>query len=127
MTQLFWICLGSAAGGGARHLVSGWALRALGPGFPHGTLIVNVAGSFLIAVVMFAGVERGVISPTLRLALTTGVLGGFTTYSSFSYETMRSMQEGAWGVAAANVAITTVACLAACLLGWAAARWALGG
>jgi CrcB protein len=75
---------------------------------------------------MFAGVETAAMSPTLRLALTTGVMGGFTTYSTFSYETMNYLQDGAWGIAIANVVITVFGCLLACLLGWAGAKWLFG-
>lgn len=126
MSQLFWICTGSALGGGARYLLSGWVLKALGAAFPYGTLAVNLIGSFLVAVVMYAGVEAAVISPALRLTLTVGVIGGFTTYSTFSYETMAHLQSGAWGVAVVNVLISVFGCLLACLLGWAGARWLLG-
>jgi len=127
MTRLLWVCVGSAAGGGARYLVSGWTLRALGSGFPYGTLAVNVIGSFLLAALMYAGVEATAMSPTVRLALTTGVMGGFTTYSTFSFESMRYLQDGAWGLAIVNILITVFGCLAACLLGWTAARWLLAG
>lgn len=126
MDRFIWICVGSAAGGGARYLVSGLALKILGPAFPYGTLAVNVIGSFLVAVLMFAGVEAALLSPTVRVALTTGVIGGFTTFSTFSYETMKYLQDGAWGIAVANVLVTVLGCLVACLLGWAAARGLLG-
>jgi len=126
MERLLWICLGSAVGGGARYLVSGWAIKALGSAFPYGTLAVNFVGSFLLAALMFAGLEAGAMSPTLRLALTTGMMGGFTTYSTFSYETMRYLQAGAWGIAIANVLVTVLTCLVACLLGWSVARWWFG-
>ncbi|HET6611200.1 MAG TPA: fluoride efflux transporter CrcB [Kofleriaceae bacterium] len=126
MERFLWICIGSAAGGGARYLVSEWAAKALGSAFPYGTLAVNFVGSFFLAGLMFAGLEAAAMPPTLRLALTTGVMGGFTTYSTFSYETMRYVQEGAWGIAITNVAITVVGCLVACLLGWASAKWWLG-
>ncbi len=125
--RLLWICLGGAFGTGARYLLSGWALEQLGSGFPYGTLAVNVLGSFLLAVLMYAGVDAGLLSPTVRLALTTGVMGGFTTYSTFSYETMRYLQDGVWWLAFLNVAVTLVACLGACFLGWVAAQSALGG
>jgi len=125
MARFLWVCLGSAAGGGARYLVSGWALRVFGSSFPYGTLAVNFLGSMLLAALMFASVEATAMSPAVRLALTTGVMGGFTTYSTFSYETMRYVQDGAWTVAIANVLITVVTCLAASLLGWAGARWLL--
>jgi CrcB protein len=126
MERFLWICLGSAVGGGARYLVSGWTLRLLGPAFPYGTFAVNVTGSFLLGGLMFAGVEAAAVPPTLRLALTTGVMGGFTTYSTFSYETMRYLQDAAWGMAVVNVLVSVVGCLAACLLGWTAARWLFG-
>lgn len=126
MARFFWICLGSAVGGGARYLVSGWMLKMLGPAFPFGTLAVNLIGSFLIAGLMYAGVEKTLLSPTVRLALTVGVMGGFTTYSTFSYETMKQLQDGAFGMAVLNVLITVFGCLMACLLGWAGARRLLG-
>ena len=126
MERFLWICLGSAVGGGARYLVSGWALKVLGPAFPYGTLAVNVIGSFLLAGLMFAGVEAALMPATVRLALTTGVMGGFTTYSTFSYETMKYLQDGAWGVAVVNVLVTVVGCLVACVLGWAGAKWLFG-
>ena len=87
--RLFWVCLGGAFGSGARYLLSGWVMEQLGPTFPCGTLAVNTIGSFLLGALMFLGIEAGALSPTVRLALTTGVMGGFTTYSTFSYETMR--------------------------------------
>lgn len=127
MERFLWVCFGSAIGGGARYLVSSWALKVLGPAFPYGTLAVNVLGSFLFAGVMFAGIEGVALSPTVRIALTTGVMGGFTTYSTFSYETVRYLQDGAWGTAIANVTVTVVGCLVACWLGWMGARGLLGG
>lgn len=124
--RLFWICVGGAFGSGARYLLSGWVLDQLGPAFPSGTLAVNLIGSFLLGALMFLGVEAALLPPTLRLALTTGVMGGFTTYSTFSYETMRYLQDGAWGLALLNVAVTVVGCLVACLLGWGLAQWLAG-
>jgi CrcB protein len=126
MSQFLWICFGGAIGTGARYLLGSWALRALGPGFPYGTLSVNVLGSFLVAVFMYLGVETTVLTPGVRLVLTTGLMGGFTTYSAFSYETLKYLQEGAFGLAAANALVTTFGCLAACALGWATTRWFVG-
>jgi CrcB protein len=126
MERFLWICLGSAVGGGARYLVSGWVLKAFGPAFPYGTLAVNLLGSFLLAGLMYAGVEKAVVSPTVRLALTVGVMGGFTTYSTFSYETMKQLQDGAWAMAITNVLVTVVGCLLACVLGWVGAKWLFG-
>ena len=126
MPQFLWICLGGALGTGARYLLSGWVLKMLGPSFPFGTLAVNVIGSFLVAALMVVGTETTLMPPTLRLVLTAGVLGGFTTYSAFSYETLKSFQDGAWQVAALNVFVTVVGCFAACLLGWVCARRLIG-
>ncbi len=117
MARFLWICLGGAAGTGARYLLSGWLLRAAGPGFPWGTLAVNVIGSFLLGLIMQVSLTTGLISPTLRLGLTTGVMGGFTTYSTFNYETLQYLQQNEWLAAFANVAATLLLCLAAGALG----------
>jgi CrcB protein len=127
MARFFWICFGGAAGTGARYAISGWALRAFGPTFPYGTLAVNLLGSFGVGLLMQVGLSTPLMSPTLRLSLTTGVMGGFTTYSTFNYETIRYVQDGAWPLAAANVAVTLVACLAAGFAGLAAGRALFGG
>jgi CrcB protein len=126
MSRFLWTCLGGALGTGARYVLSGWTLGVLGPSFPYGTLAVNVLGSFLVAVLMYLGTETTSLPATARVVLTTGVMGGFTTYSSFSYETMRYLQDGAWGLATLNVLATVLGCLGACLLGWAAAKWIIG-
>jgi CrcB protein len=117
MARFLWICLGGAAGTGARYLLSGWLLRAAGPGFPWGTLAVNVVGSFLLGLIMQVSLTTGLISPALRLALTTGVMGGFTTYSTFNYETLQYLQQNEWLAALTNVAVTLLVCLAAGALG----------
>jgi len=111
--QLFLlICLGGALGTGARYLLGVSVQMAFGPTFPMGTLVVNLIGSFLISLFMYVGVEKGLLSTTVRMVLCTGVLGGFTTYSSFNFETMRFWQQGAIGLGFANVAVTVVGCLA---------------
>jgi fluoride exporter len=127
VARFLWICLGGAAGTGARYLLSGWLLRLAGPVFPWGTLAVNLIGSFFLGFLMQTAATTEILRPTLRLALTTGVMGGFTTYSTFNYETLRLVQEGAWALAAANLTATVLGCLLAGLLGMAGARWLLGG
>jgi len=122
MERLIWICFAGALGTGARYLIGLWAGRAFGAAFPAGTLIVNVVGCFLIALIMHVSLSTTLVSPTLRLSLTTGFMGGLTTYSSFNYETTRFLQSGAWGTALLNVALTTGMCFAAGLLGFALAR-----
>jgi len=121
MVRFFWICLAGAVGTGMRYLVALWAGRALGTSFPYGTLIVNVVGCFLIAAIMRVALATTLVSPTLRLALTTGFLGGLTTYSSFNYETTRLLQERAWGPGLLNLVVTVAACFAAGLVGYVTA------
>lgn len=126
MLRLLLVCAGGALGSGARYLVSTWAARALGAEFPRGTLIVNVSGSFLLAVLMGLAGTREAISPEARLFLGAGVLGGFTTYSSFNYETLALLERGV-PHAVVNVALTLLGCLGAGALGLVAARALAGG
>ncbi len=122
MERLFFVCLAGALGTGTRYLVGVWAGERFGTAFPYGTLIVNVAGCFFIALVMQTAVNVASFPPNLRLALTTGFMGGLTTYSSFAYETTVLARENARGAAALNFVLTTAACFLAILLGLAAAR-----
>lgn len=126
MARFLWICFGGAVGTGARYLVSGWALRALGPSFPYGTFTVNVLGSFLLGAIMHVGLTTQMLPPDLRFVLGTGVMGGFTTYSTFNYETLEFFREGAWALGVLNVAATVALCLLAGVLGVAAARGIVG-
>jgi CrcB protein len=119
LTRFLLICLGGALGTGARYLTALWASSTFGPAFPAGTLIVNVAGSFLLGLLMGMAPRFGA---DVRLMLTTGVMGGFTTYSTFNYETTSFFRQGAWLMGAANIAVTLLGCLAAGLAGLALAR-----
>lgn len=120
------VCLGGAIGTGARYLTAIWAPTLLGSAFPFGTLIVNTVGSFLIALIMHVSGSTEMFTPDVRSMLTTGVLGGFTTYSTFNYETTEYLREGAWLIGTANVCITVIACLLAGFAGLALARWMVG-
>jgi CrcB protein len=124
VTRLLLVCAGGALGSGARYLVSTWAAVHLGAEFPRGTLVVNVTGSFVLAFVV--GLRPGIVSPDLRLFLGAGLMGGYTTYSSFNTETLALLEGGSAGLAAANLALTVAGCLAAGLAGFAAARWISG-
>lgn len=126
MGRFLWICAGGALGTGVRYLLSGWILRVAGTGFAWGTLAVNAVGSFLLGAIMVVATETDLVPATLRLALTVGVLGGFTTYSTFNYETVEYARQGAYGMAAANVAATVLVCLVAGLLGVVTGGWAAG-
>lgn len=126
MLRLLLVCAGGALGSGARYLVATWAARAFGSDFPRGTAVVNLAGSFLLAAILTAASLGAAIPDDLRLFLTTGVMGGFTTYSSFNWETLGLVAEGRPRQAALNVLLTVAGCLAAAALGALLARWLCG-
>lgn len=117
MLKLFWICLAGAIGTGVRYGVGLWADERLGRAIPYGTLIVNVVGCFLIALVMQLALRTSAVSPALRLTLTTGFMGGLTTYSSFNYDLGQYLQSGAYATAVLYFALTSILCLAAGSLG----------
>ncbi len=120
--KLLWVCVAGGVGSGARYLIGLGALRALGGTFPFGTLIVNVAGCLLMGAVAEAAARGAPISPTAKLSLTTGFLGGLTTYSTFNAETTQLLVERTASLAALNAVLTALLCLGAGLLGAAAAR-----
>ncbi|MGH7393127.1 MAG: fluoride efflux transporter CrcB [Candidatus Rokuibacteriota bacterium] len=126
MTHLLLVALGGALGSAVRHAAAVAAAAWLGPGFPYSTLAVNLAGCFLIGLVQQIAVDSSLVPEDARLFLTTGVMGGLTTYSAFSYETARLIQVEAWAAAWLNVVLTTALCLALCFLGLAAGRVLLG-
>lgn len=125
MERFVWICLAGGAGSGARYLIALWAAQRFGSAFPYGTLVVNLVGCFAIAAVMQTATALS-WPVTLRSAITIGFIGGFTTYSSFNYETTRLLEEGAAGAAMLNVAATLLGAFAAGWLGWLSARLLLG-
>ena len=121
--RLLWIGAGGALGSVARYLLDGCVQR-LAPGtFPLGILVVNVLGSFALGLLMPLLEARGALDSTLRLALAAGVLGGFTTYSSFNYQTLELLRARDWSGGALNLAATVVGCLLAGVAGLAAGRW----
>jgi CrcB protein len=117
MALFLFVVLGGAAGTAARYLLGVSVQAAFGPAFPMGTLSVNLIGSFLVSMFMVLGADKGLISTPARVVLCTGVIGGFTTYSSFNFETMRLAQAGSFGLALLNVGATVVGCLVAGALG----------
>ncbi|MEM8750226.1 MAG: fluoride efflux transporter CrcB [Pseudomonadota bacterium] len=116
------IFLGGGLGAVGRHLVGLFALRHLGAGFPYGTLFVNVAGSLLIGLMIGIFAHRGAIGSSWQLFFTTGVLGGFTTFSAFSLDTLNLWQRGEVGLAAGYVAGTVAVSLLAVFVGLAISR-----
>ena len=118
--------LAVAAGGACGALLRFWVGQAvialLGRGFPFGTLMVNVSGSMAMGVLYVLFFERYDIAPEWRAALVVGFLGAFTTFSTFSMDTLLLIQQGDHAKAGMNVALSVVLCLAGCWLGMAAAR-----
>ena len=115
MAVYFWIAIGSAFGGIARFWCSGVIARMFGETFPWGTLIVNVSGSFVIGLIaaLTAPDGRIFLGSTARLALMVGICGGYTTFSSFSLQTLNLFNDGEWLNGGANIAGSVVLCLLA--------------
>ncbi len=126
MGKFLLIGLGGAVGTWARYLISGFMLRMLGTAFPYGTLTVNLVGSFLIGAIMHIGLSTELLSPTTRIVLTVGVMGGFTTYSSFNYETMQYFQEGELFRGLLNLLVMVCCCVVAGWMGLVFARRLVG-
>lgn len=126
MALFLFVCLGGAFGTALRYLIGVSVQAWYGPSFPIGTLVVNLIGSFLISMLMYLAVDRGLMATPTRIVIATGVLGGFTTYSSFNFETLRLWQQGNLGLGFLNMGLTVVGCLAMGGLGLLTGRL-LGG
>lgn len=117
MTRFLLVCCGGAVGSGLRYLLAGWVGRNAPGAFPWGTLAVNLLGCFALEMVLRAA-ARAWLSPVTLLLLSTGLMGGFTTYSAFNSQLLELARLGAWGLAAAYVGATVIGCLLAGLLGF---------
>ena len=115
------ISVGAILGANARYLVGGWVADRLGSAFPYGTLVINVSGSLLIGFVLTLATER-LMAPWFRPALAIGFLGAYTTFSTFSYETLALIQDGALPSAAVNVAASVGAAIVGVYVGTVLAR-----
>lgn len=120
--MVWYIAVGSAIGGVSRYLVGGLTQRLMGGTFPVGTLLINVTGSFLLGLILRYGVETATLTPEVRAFLTIGFCGGYTTFSTFSYETVALAEDGQWTRAALYVALSVGLSLVATFLGFATAR-----
>lgn len=122
MNALLLVALGGALGSVARYLAALGVNRWAGTPFPWGTLFVNIAGSFAIGLVMVWVLKAGEVRESARLLLVTGLLGGFTTFSSFSWETWRLIEDGRLAWAGANILMSVGICLLATAAGVMLAR-----
>ena len=120
--MIWYIAFGSALGGVARYLLGGLIQRLAGSAFPLGTLIINVTGSFLLGFLYRYSADSAVISPEIREMLTIGVCGGYTTFSTFSWESVRLLEDGEIGKAATYLALSVGVSLGAVVLGIVAGR-----
>jgi CrcB protein len=117
LTDLVAVVAGAGIGGGLRYALGGWVAERWGASFPWGTFLVNITGAFLLGVVMTLSVERSLIPPAWRLFLGVGILGGYTTFSTLSYESIALMQRGLVMQGALNMFGSAMAGLVAVLAG----------
>lgn len=106
----------------SRYLVSGWVYALAGRSLPYGTMAVNVIGSFLLGLLMEEGLRSTMLSSEVRMGITVGFMGGFTTFSTFSFETVRLLEEGSLFQAGTNVLLNIVLCVTCAFLGIFLAR-----
>jgi CrcB protein len=116
------VSLGAILGANLRYILSRYAAKVLGPVFPYGTLIINISGSFLVGWFMIWTTERVLVDPRWRLLLVVGFCGGFTTFSSYAFESMAYFEQGQWLLMATNILANNLLCLAAAIAGMALAR-----
>ena len=119
MLSYMWVAIGGALGTTARYWLSGVVARSVGETFPWGTLVINVTGSFVIG---FFGALTGpdgrlFVGSTARQFVMIGMCGGYTTFSSFSLQTLNLMNEGEWFRAAANIGLSVLLCMIAVWVG----------
>ncbi len=120
--MLWYVAIGSALGGISCYLFGGWVQRLSGGVFPMGTLLVNLSVSFLLGLIYRYAVDSTAVSAEMRTVLTIGFCGGYTTFSTFSYETAKLLEDGDWTRAALYVGASVLLSLAAMFAGFAAAR-----
>lgn len=122
--NLLLVMIGGAIGAGARHLTGRAMLHAFGPGYPWGTLTVNLVGGLLMGALAGMLARSAIANDPWRLLLGVGLLGGFTTFSAFSLETVLMIERGDWATAVGYVAVSVIGSVAALFLGLALVRTA---
>lgn len=123
MPQIIAVAVGAAIGGVLRFVIGNAFVQRVGPGFPYGTLFINITGSFLIGLIAQLAATRALnVSPLVRVFATTGLLGGYTTFSTFSLDTLTLVGDGAPLTGLAYAGGSVVASLIACYAGMVVAR-----
>lgn len=121
--RIFWsVAVGGALGCVSRYYLTAFIQQRAGPSFPVGTLVINITGSFLLGFIMRYALQSGAVSVETRMLLTSGFCGGYTTFSTYSYETAMMLDDGEYGRAALYVGSSVVLALVGTLLGFAAAN-----
>lgn len=120
--MLWYVAIGSAVGGVIRYLLGGAIQRALAASFPVGTLVINVTGSALLGFIFRYALETPAVTPEIRALLGVGFCGGYTTFSTFSYETLTLLEDGDWRRAGLYVGLSLLGSVLAAFLGFMAAR-----
>jgi fluoride exporter len=116
------VSLGAIVGANFRYILSRYAAKVLGPVFPYGTLLINILGSFIVGWFMIWTTERVLVDPRWRLLIVVGFCGGFTTFSSYAFESMAYFEQGQWFLMTTNILANNVLCLLAAVAGMALAR-----
>jgi CrcB protein len=120
--MIWYVAVGSAIGGASRYMLGLAVQQRVGGGFPVGTLIINITGSLLLGFLMRAAFASTNLTPEVRAFLTTGLCGGYTTFSTFSYETAGLLESGQYGRAGLYIVLSIVLSLAATFVGFALAQ-----
>jgi len=120
--MLWYVAIGSAVGGVIRYLLGGAIQRAFAASFPVGTLVINVTGSALLGFILRYALEMPAVTPEIRALLGVGFCGGYTTFSTFSYETLTLLEDGDWRRAGLYVGVSLLGSVLAAFLGFMAAR-----
>jgi fluoride exporter len=123
--MLLYVAVGSAIGGVSRYLLGGLIQRLLDTTFPAGTLLINISGSFLLGAILRYAIDTPTLSPEVRAFLTIGFCGGYTTFSTFSYETVALLEDGEWTRAGLYVGASVLLSLLGVFLGFVVAREAI--
>jgi CrcB protein len=123
MTPYLLISLGAVLGANARYLLGNWAAARWGTAFPYGTLIINLSGSLVLGFFLTYTLNRGLTDPRYRQLIAVGFLGAYTTFSTYTYDSVSLLINGSWAAGLLNLSGSAILGVLAALLGIGLARW----